>query len=180
MTWVSSCTLGQDNIDDASVYHSNGRCSLHSYENRPKQRRKANDPTYQRAREGKGVYGVQLFDFSRDPEALSALHNDILWGGGYWVPEQEARIDPDVIQEKPHSIGSTYSTTHFVAIFVLGVRCNKTPWPKKNKQYLCPVQHHHDPKINRNAIKLIQQSTIFSAHTNNHGSRPHSPMPTPQ
>lgn len=91
-------------------------------------RSKFNDPMYRRARQGKGVYGVQLFDFSRDAEASSK--NKISWGGGHWVPEDEAMIDPDV----GDSTEPSYSTTHSVAVFVLDVRSNKTPWPKKNKQ----------------------------------------------
>ncbi|KAL3781933.1 hypothetical protein HJC23_011438 [Cyclotella cryptica] len=98
-----------------------------------KRRSKANDPMYQRALQGKGVYGVQLFDFSRDPDA-SMTHDDVLWGNGYWVPEEEALIDPDLIPEMSGAVNPTYSTTHSVAIFVLDVRSNKTPWPNKKNR----------------------------------------------
>jgi len=96
-------------------------------------RQKANDPMYQRALKGKGVYGVQLFDFSKTKnDHTSNKNNHILWGDGYWVPESVAQIDPDVITSDNISSSETpgYSTTHSVAIFALDVRSNKTPWPK--------------------------------------------------
>lgn len=90
---------------------------------RPK---KQTDLMYQRALEGKGVYGVQLYDFSRVRD-----NNDVLWGGGYLVPDEIARIDPDIISDTQIKATSAvdYSTTHSVAIFALDVRSNKTPWP---------------------------------------------------
>lgn len=97
-------------------------------------RRKESDPMYQRATQGMGVYGVQLFDFSRDPNASrNQQQGEILWGSGYWVPEHEARIDPDVMKKNSNTTEPSYSTSHSAAIFVLDVRSNKTPWPKKNK-----------------------------------------------
>jgi hypothetical protein len=65
-----------------------------------------------RARNGLGVYGVKLFDFSRPK-------------GKYEVSEQEAGIDPDVQIEE--GVVPSYSEKS-VAIFVLDVRSNKTPW----------------------------------------------------
>ncbi|KAL7540896.1 hypothetical protein ACHAXR_012587 [Thalassiosira sp. AJA248-18] len=100
-----------------------------------KRRSKTNDIMYRRALEGKGVYGVQLFDFSRRthvPSSQSITDDDILWGGGYWVPDEDAMIDPDIISHS--NIEATtlpnYSSTRSVAIFVLDVRSNKTPWTK--------------------------------------------------
>ncbi|KAL3759827.1 hypothetical protein ACHAWU_007571 [Discostella pseudostelligera] len=98
-------------------------------------RQKSIDPMYQRALAGKGVYGVQLFDFSRRTSDASSLRKDhVLWGGGYWVPDEDARIDPDTIYDTNINAPS-YSTTHSVAIFALDVRTNKTPWPKKKQRH---------------------------------------------
>ena len=94
-------------------------------------RSKMNDPMYQRAIEGKGVYGVQLFDFSRRRNSSSSSsNNNILWGGGYWIPDKDASIDPDITGDSNSDPLPSYSITHSVAIFVLDVRSNKTPWPK--------------------------------------------------
>ena len=95
-------------------------------------RSKWEDPMYQRSLEGKGVYGVQLFDFSRPSERKNG---NVLWGGGYWVPEREAMIDPDVLSEDDGNATGQYSTTHSVAIFALDVRSNKTPWPKGTQKH---------------------------------------------
>lgn len=97
------------------------------------ERAKDKDPMYQRALEGKGVYGVQLFDFSRDPDESSSNHDGISWGNGYWIPEVEAMIDPDVINDNENPSAPSYSMSHAVAVFVLDVRSNKSPWPKKNE-----------------------------------------------
>jgi len=107
-----------------------------------KRRRKSNDPMYQRALEGKGVYGVQLFDFERKSTVSSQRLEDgnILWGGGSWIPDEDAMIDPDIISrttiEAPFDETIVnYSTTHSVAIFALDVRSNKSPWPKGNQKH---------------------------------------------
>jgi hypothetical protein len=94
---------------------------------RIKGRSKISDPMYQRALQGKGVYGVQLFDFERK---VNVDDGSIVWGGGYWVPEYLAKIDPDVIDASTNDTTVNYSTTHSVAVFALDVRSNKTPWPK--------------------------------------------------
>lgn len=67
-----------------------------------------------RALAGYGVYGVKLFDFGRP-------------GGKKEVPESEAAIDPDVVHSRSHY--HVYSNKT-VAVFVLDVRTNKTPWKK--------------------------------------------------
>jgi hypothetical protein len=77
-----------------------------------------------RARQGLGVYGVKVFDFSRPrgQEGLSDL---------------EARIDPDmdgVFDDVPTGLPS-YSMNHSVAVFVLDVRTNKSPWKKGKEAY---------------------------------------------
>lgn len=66
----------------------------------------------QRARNGAGVYGVRVFDFSR-PNGQELLSDD------------EAGIDPEVARQESPS----YSNRS-VAVFVLDVRSNKTPWIK--------------------------------------------------
>ncbi|KAL7508282.1 hypothetical protein ACHAXN_005350 [Cyclotella atomus] len=108
------------------------RMNMQNGDNKSRIRSKSTDPMYQRAMEGKGVYGVQLFDFSRVSDQTDDPNPK--WGNGYWIPEQEAMIDPDV-QKSSSATEPSYSTTHSVAIFVLDVRSNKTPWPKKGKHY---------------------------------------------
>eukprot|EP00585_Thalassiosira_rotula_P002453 CAMPEP_0196132890 /NCGR_PEP_ID=MMETSP0910-20130528/2327_1 /TAXON_ID=49265 /ORGANISM="Thalassiosira rotula, Strain GSO102" /LENGTH=761 /DNA_ID=CAMNT_0041392541 /DNA_START=40 /DNA_END=2325 /DNA_ORIENTATION=+ len=134
------CESSQDesNSPKKVVYEDNNNPNqLHEFQT--KRRSKSNDPMYQRALEGKGVYGVSLFDFSRTKRSRQSseeLKNDsILWGGGYWVPDEDAMIDPDIISrtniEEPFDeTNINYSTTHSVAIFALDVRSNKTPWSK--------------------------------------------------
>jgi hypothetical protein len=75
----------------------------------------------------------------------------ILWGGGYWVPEEEAMIDPDVVRAGGEYAGGgddvlspNYSTTHSVAIFVLDVRSNKTPWPRAGRRRDVPTSSPDD------------------------------------
>ena len=110
-------------------------------------RRKLSDPMYQRALDGKGVYGVQLFDFSREANTNDNDGSGV-WGGGHWVPEHEAMIDPDVVDKSASSSSSdnttavNYSTTHSVAVFALDVRSNKTPWPKGK---------HHNSAVDNSA-----------------------------
>jgi len=75
---------------------------------------------YKRASTGRGVYGVKVFDFNRDE-------------GDYLVSDEEAGIDPDIVGY--HSNKSTnkneimnHLSNKSVAVFVLDVRTNKTPW----------------------------------------------------
>mmetsp|Transcript_22030 Transcript_22030/g.32545 ORF Transcript_22030/g.32545 Transcript_22030/m.32545 type:complete len:528 (+) Transcript_22030:106-1689(+) len=65
-----------------------------------------------RSEQGKGIYGVKLFDFARE-------------SGRQLISEKEAGIDPDVTLE----IAPNYSN-HSVAVFILDVRSNRSPWPK--------------------------------------------------
>jgi len=64
-----------------------------------------------RIRQGKGIYGVKVLDFSRETILLS---------------DEEAGIDPDVDASQAIPLSD-----RSVAIFTLDVRSNKTPWPKK-------------------------------------------------
>jgi hypothetical protein len=99
-----------------------------SFTQRKGGRSKHRDPMYQRSLDGKGVYGVQLFDFARK---VNVDDGNNVFGGGKWVPEHEAMIDPDVIDKvSTNDTIVNYSTTHSVAVFALDVRSNKTPWPK--------------------------------------------------
>ena len=79
---------------------------------------------YERARKGYGVYGVKLFDFSRMEE-------------DYLVPENEAGIDPDVVdrvRERDESSSSTTYSERSVAVFVLDSRTHRNPWGEKSWQ----------------------------------------------
>lgn len=114
------CASGQDYIDDSS-----------RSDDKETGRQKSNDPMYRRSLEGKGVYGVQLFDFSRTKKPFQGTKNKrVIWGEGYWVPDEDARIDPAFIRNGESHFPPTYSTTHSVAIFALDLRSNKTPWPR--------------------------------------------------
>jgi hypothetical protein len=71
-----------------------------------------------RARQGKGVYGVQVFDFSR-PHGQELL------------TDEEAGIDPDLPDWEDGAADSPlpYSPDRSVAVFVIDIRSNRTPWP---------------------------------------------------
>jgi alkaline phosphatase D len=70
----------------------------------------------QRARDGRGVYGVKVIDFDRPV-------------GEQVLTEEEAGLDPDVVQNRKQPI--SYSN-HSVAVFVLDVRSYKTKWTKQS------------------------------------------------
>ena len=70
-----------------------------------------------RAREGKGVYGVVVFDFTKDEPLLS---------------DEEAGLDPDVVSA---SNAQPNLSDKSVAIFLLDVRYNKTPWSPGFQNY---------------------------------------------
>jgi len=164
------CEVGADGMDDRGGSSSP---KTHPGRRRTGGRRKSADPMYHRALEGKGVYGVQLFDFSRRRRRRSGDTGDdahpppsssqsggttkeeedgyrVLWGGGYWVPEEEAMIDPDVVRVGGGEYAGddvpspNYSTTHSVAIFTLDVRSNKTPWPKGRRRRDVPTSSSDD------------------------------------
>lgn len=136
--YVADVCQGRVSTDGScSANNTDGNLSTRRSDSQMKDKKKLRtkdkDPMYQRALEGKGVYGVQLFDFSRDPDESSSNHDGISWGNGYWIPEHEAMIDPDVIEDNDNPFEPSYSTSHAVAVFVLDVRSNKSPWPKKNE-----------------------------------------------
>lgn len=75
-----------------------------------------------RAAKGLGVYGVQVYNFSSTTNRL--------------LTDTEAGLDPDVISELKYSSDRSKdsddeTTNQLVAVFVLDVRSNKTPWAKK-------------------------------------------------
>jgi alkaline phosphatase D len=79
---------------------------------------------FQRASEGLGVYGVQVYDFSRerDQRVLS---------------DREAGLDPDAVpipnnleEAKDPLDDKDKNNNKLVAVFVLDIRTNKTPWNK--------------------------------------------------
>ena len=132
---------------------------------------KSTDPMYQRARDGKGVYGVKLFDFSQTRTGNEPNHN-ILWGGGYFVPDNVARIDPDITNGAKNDL-PTYSTTHSVAIFALDVRSNKTSWPKGKQKYTTSDVHNNNSSINIPAFDFLgkhQWEWFQSALANSHAA----------
>jgi hypothetical protein len=72
-----------------------------------------------RAFDGKGVYGVQVYDFSRVRKE-DRLLSDLVAG-----------LDPDVISMEQWDDTQVEIDHHrSVAVFVLDVRTNKTPWSK--------------------------------------------------
>ena len=168
-------------VDKTEMESNHKSTKSQTNQQKSKRRTKVNDPVYKRAFEGKGVYGVHLFDFSRKQSQTSSTTrqqqkkiaaNDILWGGGFWVSEEEALIDPDVISQvlnsrnnnantnenNHHSIpSSNYSTTHSVAVFVLDVRSNKTPWPKgKSNNHNNANENQHICNSNNNNNNIIK------------------------
>jgi hypothetical protein len=68
----------------------------------------------QRASQGKGVYGVKVFDFSRP-------------SGEELLSDEEAALEPSTRQDEK---SSTDLSDHSVAIFLLDCRSSKTPWAK--------------------------------------------------
>jgi hypothetical protein len=71
-----------------------------------------------RAASGKGVYAVKVFDFTRRSPRTTLLS------------DEEAGLEPEF--EQRHARLSNRS----VAVFLLDVRSNKTPWPSGWKKYL--------------------------------------------
>ena len=139
------CTLEENGPCDSTK--DNEGSSINNRGIKGERRSKHSDPMYQRALDGKGVYGVQLFDFSREANTNDDDGSSV-WGGGHWVSEHEAMIDPDVIDKSASSSTDNivnYSTTNSVAVFALDVRSNKTPWPKG--------RHHHNSAIDNSAPK---------------------------
>lgn len=85
----------------------------------------SSSPMYQRAQAGHGVYGVKLFDFARPK-------------GEREVSDVEAGLDPDLnsFGQKGMRIPAMHSySNRTVAVFVLDVRTNKTPWKKGSAAY---------------------------------------------
>jgi hypothetical protein len=85
-----------------------------------------------RAAQGQGVYGVQVYDFSRPV-------------GGQLLSEEEAGLDPDVVdvvvrteatddeqqEGEPEKVQTTTIKNQRVAVFVVDVRTHRTPWPNR-------------------------------------------------
>jgi len=99
---------GCNNGDSTFQYSKESGLAFLNFTNEP-----INSPIYKRAKKGLGVYGVKVFDFDRPK-------------GSHLVPDEEAAVDPDV-KEILVNRSPTYSKKS-VAIFVLDVRTNKTPW----------------------------------------------------
>jgi hypothetical protein len=76
--------------------------------------------TQQRAAAGKGVYGVKVFDFSRPR-------------GQQLLSDQEAGLEMGY-NDQSYATPPLPLSNRSVAIFLLDVRTNKTPWSKHWKQ----------------------------------------------
>lgn len=72
-------------------------------------------PMFRRASNGKGIYGVQVYDFDR-PMGSRLLSNE------------EAGLDPDVVPDDDMSVDTIPMDNKLVAVFVLDIRSNRTPW----------------------------------------------------
>ena len=103
--------MGCNNADKSYPYTLSSGIEFLKFVNEP-----MDSPMTKRASQGLGVYGVKLFDFDR-PNGMEL------------VPEEEACIDPDVVimNEEEKTATPSYSKKS-VAVFVLDVRTNKTPW----------------------------------------------------
>ena len=75
-----------------------------------------------RAHAGRGVYGVKLFDFAR-PE------------GQQEVDDGEAAIDPDALVTSANRLSPAPYSDKSVAVFVLDIRANKTPWKTGSRAF---------------------------------------------
>lgn len=73
-----------------------------------------NSAMYRRAKSGHGVYGVRVFDFDRKD-------------GDFLLSDVEGDMDPDVLGFVKKTKQKQYKEKR-VAVFVLDVRTNKTPW----------------------------------------------------
>ncbi|KAL7576107.1 hypothetical protein ACA910_000885 [Epithemia clementina (nom. ined.)] len=73
-----------------------------------------------RAKEEKGVYGVVVFDFTKEEPLLS---------------DEEAGIDPDVLTQEQTTTPPARLSQKSVAVFLLDVRYNKTPWGPGYQNY---------------------------------------------
>ena len=95
-----------------------------------------------RVAKGFGVYGVQVYDFSSNRDPSRRLLSD-----------EEAGLDPDVVSEATYNSdrinnadennnnNNNNNNNQLVAIFVLDVRTNKTPWAKS-----IPERYTLDPE----------------------------------
>lgn len=112
---VDDHDYGQNNGDRTYKYRRESGLAHVDFVGEPE-----DSPIRRRAASGKGVYGVKVFDFVRDI-------------GDELVPDIEAGIDPDVVDKDYYitkgSAEPAYSKRS-VAVFVLDVRSNRTPWPK--------------------------------------------------
>ena len=106
--------FGCDNGDRTYEYAYEAGSEFVNFVNEP-----ISSPIRYRAERGLGVYGVKVFDFERP----TGLH---------LVPDSEANIDPDMLYIDDN-YGASYSNKS-VAVFVLDVRTNKSPWKQDGKR----------------------------------------------
>ena len=90
---------------------------------------------YERAKKGLGVYGVKVFDFSKED-------------GNYLLSDSDGGMDADLFNDdglkKRIEARNPQQKSRKVAIFLLDVRTNKTPWneglPNYNGDFLGQMQ----------------------------------------
>mmetsp|Transcript_15265 Transcript_15265/g.23761 ORF Transcript_15265/g.23761 Transcript_15265/m.23761 type:complete len:571 (+) Transcript_15265:76-1788(+) len=101
--------MGMNNGDETYPYRVEAGLEFLKFVNEP-----PHSPFYNRVKKrgGGGVYGVKVFDFDRPTNLVSDF---------------DAGIDPDVVGYDNSNVEWNYSKKS-VAIFVLDVRTNKTPW----------------------------------------------------
>ena len=91
-------------------------------------------PMYKRAQKGLGVYGVKLFDFDTKQYSHDQSNNT----SSFLIPDDVAKLDPDLdldLDLSNNGQASYQYSKKTVAIFVLDVRTNKTPWRKGLKRF---------------------------------------------
>ena len=114
--YITDHDYGCNNADSSYEFrYESGIEFVHTFLGQPE-----DSPMGRRALDGKGVYGVKVFDFARPP-------------GMQEVPDEEANIDPDLF----HSNNSTTAfSSKSVAVFVLDVRSNKSPWKQGREAFM--------------------------------------------
>lgn len=106
---------GVNNGDKTYKYAKQAGVAFLKFTGEPK-----TSPMFRRAENGFGLYGVKMFDFSREV-------------GNELMTDAEAGIDPDVVPRSNKTRGEYLKTT--VAVFVLDCRTNKSPWRKMSPDF---------------------------------------------
>jgi hypothetical protein len=118
--WLAILHQGVNNGDKTFRWRRENGMEFVRFLNLPKE----NSAMVGRVAEGHGVYGVQVYDFGREP-------------GSRWLSDREAGLDPDVVPV-PNDGGHQSVENRRVAVFVLDVRTNKDPWTKSFPERFSP------------------------------------------